>query len=325
MSQYDVTSICNALMDLLVQCDEDFLVQSDIHKGVMHLVDGERQNAILNKLEKTNLKTNLGGSSLNAMRSLAHLGAKVGFNGAIGHDIYGEMVEEKMKELGISYNLGRSDTEPTGTCLVLVTPDGERTMNTCLGASRMYSASDIDFDMIRQSKYFHFCGYQWDTENQKDAIKKAISVAKSAGVRISFDVADPFVVDRNKEEFLQLITDSADVVFANQVEAEMLFGGTPEMAAQKISEAGAMAVIKTGSKGAIVRTGSEKHLIPAVQTTVVDTTAAGDMFAGGFLYGLTHNKDVFTAGKMAATLASCVISRVGTSVLAETYAKVKTL
>ncbi|MDA9951043.1 adenosine kinase [Oligoflexaceae bacterium] len=325
MSAVGVSSICNALVDLLVPCEDKFLQSNDIHKGVMHLVDGKRQQQILDLLESKDMSTHLGGSSLNALRAVAHLGGKAAFNGAIGRDQYGELLVEKLNGLGINHSLGKHAEEPTGTCVVLITPDGERTMNTCLGASRLYAAEDVDFDAIKSSQYFHFCGYQWDTENQKDAIIKAIAVAKSSGVQISFDVADPFVVDRNKNDFLNIISESADVVFANKEEAKMLYGCDGKEAALQIAKSGAMGIVKMGADGAVISKDNKTTSVSAFPTTVLDTTAAGDMFAGGFLFGLINNQTPEVCGKMAARLAACVISRVGTEILPSTYDDVKAM
>ncbi|MEZ4741457.1 MAG: adenosine kinase [Bdellovibrionota bacterium] len=263
----------------------------------------------------------LGGSALNAIRAIAMLNQSTSFTGMIGDDVYGNKIKDRMKSLGIVENLGIS-SDHTGTCVVLVTPDGERTMLTSLGASRLYDETHIPEADIASSKIFHFCGYQWDTDGQKKAIRKAIDIAKEGGCLISFDVADPFVVRHHREIFVKLIAEDADVVFANEEESKILFETTPDEAARKIAESGAIAVIKLGAKGALIQQGGDVVRIPAVATTVIDTTAAGDMFAGGFLYGLSKGESVTNAGSYAARLAGDVISRYGAKLSDEVIASI---
>jgi len=230
-----------------------------------------------------------------------------------------------MDALGIQSRLGGHQTESTGTCVILITPDGERTMNTNLGASRLYDKTLIPHEEIAAAKILHFCGYQWDTKEQKDAVISAIRTGHSNGTLISFDLADPFVVDRNRDDFIQLITDEADIVFANKEEAKLLFQSSPQDAAIRIAETGALAVVKLGSEGAIVCKGSETIHVQPVTTKVIDTTAAGDMFAAGFLHGYLKDRPLNVCGKIAATLASDVISRVGATVSKEALSTVSRL
>lgn len=313
MKQHDVVGICNALVDILVPVEESDIKTLGLTKGVMHLVDADRQSFVLKHCAAHPHTIELGGSALNAIRTLAQLGKSTVFAGMVSDDIYGERILHRMDQLGIVAHLGRSH-EGTGTCVILITPDGERTMNTHLGASRLYTEANVPHQHIAGAKVLHFCGYQWDTDGQKKAIKEAIATAKKHETLVSFDVADPFVVSRNQNEFLRLIEDSADIVFANREEAKMLFGTGPEEAAARIAATGAIAAIKLGGDGALIRRGSEVIKVNPVPTNVVDTTAAGDMFAAGFLFGITSGKTLDVSGRMAATIASDVISRVGATV-----------
>jgi sugar/nucleoside kinase (ribokinase family) len=322
MKSLDVVGVCNALVDILVEAKDSDLEQLGLKKGVMHLVDEARQKEVLKHLEHAPAKVELGGSALNAIRTLAQLGQKTAFAGMVADDDYGRRIVSRMQELGITAKLGRS-REATGTCVILITPDGERTMNTHLGASRLYGESEVPHDEIARGKILHFCGYQWDTEGQMAAIKKAVATAKAQETMVSFDVADPFVVDRNREAFLKVIAEDADIVFSNKEEAKMLYQSTPEAAAAAIAKTGAIAVIKLGADGALVQKGDELHRIPPVPTKVLDTTAAGDMFAAGFLYGIATGKTLGVAGRMAATIASDVIARVGATVSADGLEKLR--
>jgi sugar/nucleoside kinase (ribokinase family) len=323
MKTHDVVGVCNALVDILIEADEADLTRFQLNKGVMHLVEAERQKALLAHFRAKPQQVELGGSAMNAVRTLAALGKRTAFAGMVADDEFGGRIKRRMAELGIKAHLGLS-REATGTCVILITPDGERTMNTHLGASRLYDESHIPHQDIEAARVLHFCGYQWDTEGQKQGIMRAIETARRHETLVSFDVADPFVVGRNREAFAELIAEHADVVFANREEAKLLFG-TPEETAERIAASGAIAVIKLGAAGALVRQGERVYKIAPVPTRVVDTTAAGDMFAAGFLYGLTSGRELDVCGKMAATIASDVISRVGAVVSEEGLRRVKSL
>ena len=324
MTDIDVSSICNALVDILVKTEDTTLEKLNLKKGIMHLVDDDRQAEVLKHFANSKPVTELGGSCLNAIRTLASLGSKTHFSGMVGEDAYGKMIHERMDTLNISNNLDTSRAS-TGTCLVLVSPDGERTMNTNLGASRLFDESLVPSEALKNSKVFHFCGYQWDSDSQKKAIKLAIDIAKANGTKVSFDIADPFVVQNNREDFLKLIEQSADIVFANQEESKMLFGCSPEDSAKKIAEFGAIGVIKKGAKGAVVAHKGQSIQIPPIATEVKDTTAAGDMFAAGFLYGYTNEQTLEVCGHIAATLAADVICRVGATVSEAALGKAKSI
>ncbi|RZA17455.1 MAG: adenosine kinase [Proteobacteria bacterium] len=324
MKTLDVVSICNALVDILVKATDKDITTLGLNKGIMHLVDDERQQVVINHFKSTETTKELGGSSMNAIRTLAQLGAKTSFAGTVGKDSYGELISSRMKSLGIASHIQNAPAH-TGLCFILVTPDGERTMNTSLGASCLYDDKIVPHDDIKAAKIFHFSGYQWANETQINAIKKALATAKEAGTLISFDLADPFVVRGCRQEFIKVIEDYADIVFANREEAELLYESTPEVAANKIAAAGAIAAVKLGAEGALIAKGSERYAIKPVATNVIDTTGAGDMFASGFLYGITKGLSLEVSGKIAATLASDVISRLGASVSAEGLAKAKAL
>ncbi len=297
-------------MDILVEATDAEIQKLKLTKGVMTLVDADRQRKILEFFSGHEKHIELGGSAMNAIRALSLLKKKTSFAGMVSNDEFGTQIKNRMQALGIHSQLGESK-EPTGTCLILVTPDGERTMATCLGASRLYDYSHIPAQELKESHVFHFCGYQWDTEDQKSAVSSAIDIAKEHGALISFDVADPFVVRAHRADFLDMVKKSADIVFANEEEAKLLFNCTAEEAGQRIANTGSIAVIKLGARGAMICKDDQVINVAPVKTKVVDTTAAGDMFAGGFLYGMTSNMKLEQAGRIAAWLASDVISRYG--------------
>ncbi len=316
----EVVGLCNAIVDILIQVSDQDLKNLGIHKGVMHLVDVQRQNEVFHYFRKHERTVELGGSCLNTVRALAGLGLKTAFTGMIGNDDYGSRIRERMQQLSIKDCLG-TRVDATGTCIILITPDGERTMNTHLGASRLYDENLIPESAITASKIIHFSGYQWDTDGQKKAIIKAIEIASKNDTIVSFDVSDPFVVDRHKAEFLDIIRDYADIVFANHEEAQILFGGSAEKAANKIAAYDSLAAIKMGSEGALVQKGDHKVQIPVFKVRVVDTTAAGDMFAAGFLFGFLRDKPIEKCGQYASYLAADVISRIGATLSDSALAK----
>jgi sugar/nucleoside kinase (ribokinase family) len=323
MKKYDVSSICNALVDFLVEANDSDVEALKLNKGVMHLVDDAAQQSVMDHFKNSDKTSELGGSSMNSIRTLAALGANTFFAGMIGKDELGKRVQSRLDDLKINSTLVENADFATGTCFVIITPDGERTMNTNLGASCHYDLSIVNEQAVKDSKIFHFCGYQWATDNQKAAIMKAIEVAEDNDGLVSFDVADPFVVNLNKDEFADIIAEHADVVFANQEEAKLLYGLSPEETAKKIMDTGAIAVVKLGAEGALVGKGGDLIRIKPVKTEVVDTTGAGDMFASGFLFGLSQGKSLEECGNIAAAVASDVISRIGATVSSETIAKFK--
>lgn len=297
-------------MDIVVDATDADIEKLGYNKGIMTLVDEDEQKRILDHFKDHQHAVELGGSAMNAVRALALMKKKTSFTGMVAKDRFGDEIKDRMSAIGIKPNLGLANIA-TGTCLILVTPDGERTMLTYLGASLLYNSDHIPHDDIKNSNVFHFCGYQWGTDAQKSAIKAAIKTAKENGTKISFDVADPFVVEGNRDEFINLIENDADIVFANKEEARLLYKMSTEDTAKKIADSGAIAVMKIGSEGAFIQEKDQIFKIAPVKTEVVDTTAAGDMFAGGFLYGYTSGKSHDKSGQIAATLASDVISRYG--------------
>jgi sugar/nucleoside kinase (ribokinase family) len=321
--KHDVLTICNALMDILVDANNTEVQQLNLHKGHMHLIDQKKRNDLLNFFANRKSTVELGGSSMNAVRALALLKKKTVFVGTVSNDEYGDQIKRKMNNLGIKSLLHNAEKEATGVCLILVTPDGERTMNTYLGASCLTTIDAVPVKEIAESKIVHISGYQWvGTPEQRETMDEAIKQAEANNCLLSFDVADPWVVSSCKDTFAKVIEKHADVVFANREEAQLLYGLGPEETAEKIAGYGAIAVIKLGAQGALIQKGKEKYLVPAEPTQVVDTTAAGDMFAGGFLYGMTLNLPLPSCGKIASLLASDVISRYGAHLSDTVIAKV---
>jgi sugar/nucleoside kinase (ribokinase family) len=305
----------NPLVDILTLVHDSFLEKNGLNRGIMHLIDKKRKNELLRLVLDSERTVEVGGSCPNTIMTLALLGARVALTGKIGTDEYGRTFEKKIGEKGIVSYL-RSDTLDTGVCTILITPDKERTMNTYLGACREYSVDDLPVDMIRQSRFFYVTGYMWDTRNQKEAVSYALEVAKKHGVKIVFDLADPFAVERHREDFLRIIEQSADIVFANAQEAYLLLDA--QSAGKDVSEAtrslGALcelAVVKNGEEDTHIHSKGTLISVPSFKTDVQDTTGAGDNFAAGFLYGLIRGYPIKDCGRIASFVASKTIEKIG--------------
>lgn len=308
-----VSSVCNVLVDILLEVTEKEFQHFALEKGKMHLVDKEQQSKILSTLDHPPEKVELGGSSLNTIKALAQLGLNVSFAGMVGKDPYGKIAAEAMDHLGIHKNLQIHKEEETGKCLVLVTPDGERTMNTYLGASCHYDECSDVYESVKKSQFFHFSGYQWSSPRQKKVALKAIEIAKEHGCLVSFDLADPFMVKAHKKEFLDLIDGQVDLFFGNREETALLFDGLswPTILEKDPKKQNIIAVVKLDADGALVYHKGHEFVVPAHPVSVVDTTGAGDMFAAGFLFGLSKQLDLIACGQLASILASDVISHMG--------------
>lgn len=312
--ELDVLAICNVLKDIIIQVSDEELESMDLTKGIMHLVSAEEQQIILNKFQQHDKMLEMGGSGPNMIRTLALLGRQVSQAGMVGNDENGRLYLERVKELGIKSNIKQASIGSTGTSIVLISPDGERTMNTCLGMSRCYTTSDIPVADIARSKYLIVTGYQWDTDNQIEAINHAIRVAKEHGTKIAFDLADPFCVDRHRETFLNIIEEYVDIVFSNAKEAHMLTGKDAEGSLEMLSELAEIVIVKCGSKGSWIKSSTEQVFVPCNKVRVVDTTAAGDMYAGGFIYGLLNEMSLEKCGQIATFCAESVIQKIGASI-----------
>ncbi|APJ03823.1 adenosine kinase [Silvanigrella aquatica] len=308
---FDVVSIENALVDLLVRANDSDLKSFGMTKGVMQLVDEETQKNVLRNLGNAKPEVELGGSASNAIRGLAVLGAKTSYSSTVGNDEYGKAFAQRMTELGITNRLSTVEGVHTGTCLVVVTPDGERTLNTYLGACRSYRPSFVPFDDIVQSKIFFSTGYMLDTQDQIDALDAAFKHALQNDVKIAFDVADPFVIKRHGQRTMLKLLEKTHLVFLNAEEARILLEMSPEQAALELAKTIELVVVKDGEKGAYIAHDENVIFIPAKKIEVADTTGAGDMFAGGFMFGLCRGLTYEQCGQIATLLASDTVSYMG--------------
>ncbi len=308
--EYDVFGIGSALMDFLLEVEDDILIELDLRKGQFHLLPEEESKKLFDRIRKFEIKTAPGGSSANTLYGVAILGGKVVFCGKVGHDEHGSIYEKKMVDCGMRTNLAKSDTL-TGNAITFITPDSQRTFAVCLGAAMELKNEDVFFDDIKKSKILHIEGYQLEDPNLKAVSLNAMKHAKENKTLISIDLGDPGIVERNKEEILSMIKDYADIVFANEDEAKALTGLEPEKALEEISKYADTAIVKIGSEGSFIKNESCLYKIPGYRTTAVDTTGAGDMFAAGVLYGIIKKYGLQIAGHIGSFFASKVVEIIG--------------
>ncbi|TWT94588.1 adenosine kinase [Stieleria varia] len=311
MSQFDVFGVGNALVDMQSQVDDSVLSDLKIDKGIMTLVDDEQQSAVLGHLDGRPLNRCAGGSAANTIVAVAELGGKAGFVGKIGSDAIGEFFLQDMRDLGVAMEVTPCDA-PTGTCAVLITQDAQRTMLTNLGASAQLSVDDIIEEPIKNSKYVYIEGYLLTGESTKAAAYRAMALAKQHGVKVAFTASDPFLVNMIRDEIWELITGPVDLFFCNELEAQSLTGQSdPIQCAAKIHEHCENVALTLGEKGSLVMHGGEAFPIEGVPTKAIDTTGAGDMYAGGLLYGITNGMSWRTAGHLGSHASSRVVAQLG--------------
>ncbi len=311
MDKLQVYGIGNVLIDIVSHATDDDLKALKLDKGIMKLVEGEERDRIVAFTSSHKSEYHCGGSAPNTIITLAQLGIKAALSGKIGNDDFGDRYEKQLRDHGVVSYLTRADGN-TGSSIILVSPDSERTMNTSLENNRKYSVEDIQEDAIREAEYLYFTGYMWDTDSQKKALLKAISIAEEAGTKIVFDAADPFAVQRSGGEFCRLIERHFDIVLANAEEARLMFGSSDlSCCSEQLADICDIAVVKNGSAGSVVRRGSEEYRIPVYRAEAVDTTGAGDIYAAGFLYGLCKGKSLEESGNIASRLAAGIVGQIG--------------
>jgi sugar/nucleoside kinase (ribokinase family) len=309
---YDVVGIGNAIVDIIARCDEGFLTKHDLIKGSMRLIDAEEANRLYGAMGPAVERS--GGSVANAIAGLASFGTKTGFIGRVAADQFGGIFRHDIRSLGVAYETPpASDGEPTGRCLVLVTPDGERTMNTFLGASVDFAPRDLDQDMISAAKIVYLEGYLFDRDEAKAAFREAASLAKTAGAKVALSLSDAFCVDRHREDFRALVRHDADIVFANEKEIATLYRvNSFEEAAEAAGNDCEMAVLTRSEAGSVIVAGGEALAIEAAKLDrVVDLTGAGDLYSAGFLFGLTRGAPLAACGRLGSLAAAEAIGHIG--------------
>lgn len=312
-ARFDVTGLGNAIVDVIARADDDFLVREGLVKGSMTLVDEARAKDLYDKIGATVLIS--GGSAANTCAGIASLGARAAFIGKVRDDELGRSFAHDLRATGVHYDTPVALEGPaTANCTILVTPDGERTMNTYLGASQHLGPDDVAPDVIAESQYTYLEGYLWDPPAAKAAFRKAAEIAHQAGRQVALTLSDAFCVDRHRAEFLELIrSGTVDMVFANEAEAKSLYQtGDIGTAIANLGADIALAVVTRSEHGAVVLSAGQTRQVPAHPVEhMVDATGAGDLFAAGFLTGLARRLDHADAARLGALCAAEVISHMG--------------
>jgi sugar/nucleoside kinase (ribokinase family) len=323
----DVVCLGNALVDVLARTTDEDLASLELSKGSMALVDLERASHIYSYMRNTVEES--GGSAANTAAGIAALGGRAGYVGSVAADEFGKVFVHDMSVLGVELGAavtaeagrgsrGRDDSpadsdSATGRSLVLVTPDGERTMATHLGVASTLSPEELDEDLVARAEIVYVEGYLWDAPSAKETVRRAISVAHAHDGLVALSASDPFCVERHRRELLDLLHGDVDLLFCNEEEALLLFS-SPDLdhAVRSIEETGLLAAVTRGAKGCVVVMADRTVEVPAEPVEqVVDTTGAGDLFAAGFLYGLTHGMDPVSCARLGSGCAAEVISHLG--------------
>ncbi|MFL5004584.1 MAG: adenosine kinase [Microvirga sp.] len=309
----DVLAIGNAIVDVIARTDEAFLARENVHKGAMQLIDEARAEHLYAAMGPTTVIS--GGSGANTAVGVASLGAKAAFIGKVRDDELGRLYGHDLRSIGVRFDVPSATAGPaTARSFILVTPDGERTMNTYLGACQNLTPEDVDPHTVRAARYVYLEGYLWDPPEAKRAFRKAVAIAHEAGNAVALTLSDPFCVDRYRDEFLGLMRDgSLDILFANIHELRSLYQtGDDATALAALRQEGVVAVVTRSAEGALVVTREETRAVPAFPVErLVDTTGAGDLFAAGFLAGLSRDLDHIGCARLGALAAAEVIQHIG--------------
>ncbi len=312
-ARYDVLGIGNAIVDVLARADEDFLIRQDMRKGAMTLIDEERAARVYEAMGPAVEIS--GGSAANTIVGCASFGARAAFVGKVKDDELGRVFAHDIRAAGVAFDTPPASEGPsTGRCYVLVTPDGERTLNTYLGAAQDLHPRDIDEEAIADSAITYLEGYLWDPKHAKEAFLKAATVAHEARRLVALTLSDAFCVDRWRDEFLDLVRSSTvDLLFANEAELHSLYQTADfDSAVAALRQEARLAVVTRSEKGCVVVTRQRVLAVPACRVErVVDTTGAGDLFAAGFLFGLAQGTDHERAARLGAIAAAEVIQHLG--------------
>ncbi|UZE97531.1 adenosine kinase [Alkalimarinus alittae] len=327
MSKYHVYGIGNALVDKEFEVEDSFLQSTNIEKGLMTLVEQERLLEILEKLNTTfGLKKRAsGGSAANTIIAVSYFGGKTYYSCNVANDETGDFYVNDLKAAGVDTNLG-DDREDgvTGRCLVMVTPDAERTMNTYLGITANLSSKHLDEEAIKSSEYLYIEGYLVSSDTARPAAIEAKKIAEANGVKTAFTFSDPAMVQFFKDGLVEMIGDGVDLLFCNEAEA-LSYSDTDNIAdaAKELKKIAKCFVITRSSKGAIVFDGDNQLTIAPNAITAVDSNGAGDMFAGAFLYAITHGYSYQQAGDLASLASAEVVSNFGPRLEPVHHAQIK--
>ncbi|MGC9269250.1 adenosine kinase [Acidiphilium sp.] len=308
--RYDIIGIGNAIVDVLALTDDDFLDRHDMRKGAMALIDAATATRISAAMPAG--KTASGGSVANSCAVAAGLGARVAFLGKVADDALGAAFAADLRDIGVDFpSSAANGGAPTARCLILVTPDGQRTMNTYLGACVDFSAADLDAEAIEAAAILYLEGYLFDPPQAKAAFHAAARLARAAGRKVALSLSDAFCVDRHRAGFLDLLG-SVDILFANEAEICALFEQNDfDSAANVAAQTVPLAVLTRSEAGSVIIAGATRHHAQAVATQVIDTTGAGDAYAAGFLTARARGLSLEACAQLASAAAAAAIAQIG--------------
>ncbi len=311
MKAYDVFCLGHALIDVVAEVDDEHILGLNLRKGNTTLIDSSTFSGILKLISQKEKRIVPAGSAANTAMGVAALGGKSVFAGKIGNDINGNTYHSIISKKGVLPALIVSPGV-TGSCISMVTPDSERTMTTFLGVSSAMMKHELDVEKLRASNILHIEGYQWNEPHQQETATHAMEVARENDIKVSFDLGDPSLVERNRGVFRQLLKNRVDIAFANEEEAMALTGKkSPEEAILVLGDLCETAVVKMGEKGSIISNSKALTNINAFKATAVDTTGAGDLYAAGLLYGLSKGLSIEDSGLLGSFVASKIVAQYG--------------
>jgi sugar/nucleoside kinase (ribokinase family) len=309
---YDIVGIGNALVDVLAHAPESVLTEHGLVKGTMALIGADQAELLYRQMGPA-IEIS-GGSAANTMVGVASLGGRSAFVGRVAADQLGAVFAHDIGAAGVASALVPAEGgPPTGRCLIVVTPDAQRTLSTFLGAAAEFGPEDVDPVLVSSAQVTYLEGYLWDQPRAKAAFRRAAELAHAAGRRVALTLSDGFCVERHRDDFLDLVDGNVDILFANELEICSLYDVDDfDAALQRVTRHCEIAALTRSAKGSVIVAGDEVHVVDAARAAqVVDTTGAGDLYAAGFLYAFTHGYDLGTCGKVGALAASEVISHLG--------------
>lgn len=309
---FDVVGIGNALVDVLAHHDDEFVTRNGLTKGTMMLIETDDAESLYDQLgEGTEMS---GGSAANTIAGIASFGGRAAFMGRVHDDELGTVFAHDLRANGVTFaSKAAPDGPPTGRCLIVVTPDAERTMATYLGASALFGPGDVDAELVRSAQVTYLEGYLFDRPECKEAYWAASEIASGAGRQVALTLSDLFCVERHRDDWLPLVRDRVDILFANELEALALWGcDTVEEAVEQARAQVGIGCITRSEKGSIVVRGDETYEVPPEPVEhLVDTTGAGDLYAAGFLYGYTQGRPLPECGRLGSVAAAAVLGHDG--------------
>ena len=313
MKKYDIYGIGNALVDMEFQVDTEFLERMKVEKGVMTLVDQKRQDLLLEALEEKGPKRSCGGSAANTVIALVQLGGRGYFSCKVASDETGDFFYQDLQARGVQSNLDRTrPTGATGKCMVLITPDADRTMNTYLGITETFSTEELMLEELKQARYLYIEGYLVASGLGKKAAIKACQMAKKEGVKTALSFSDPNMVKFFKEGLLEIMGSKVDLLFCNEEEAlTFTEASSVEQAAEQLQKLAEILVITLGPRGALLSKNGTPLLIPGIKADAVDTNGAGDLFAGSFLYGMCYDYGFEASARLACATSARLVTQYG--------------